>query len=356
MGKTTGQIADELGFKSPTITKIKQEFRELGIRWEGDGVDDDYDPSEESSDDEPTWPTSRPPAAVEIDPDIIEARKQTALKQQQLADLRVERELRRVQLELEGKPSTDQSASLTTEIVKTLLQTQLQPRSNFFTPQLVTALVSGMVTAVQSLRQPPTDPLKMFSEFQKIISTAGGIGGGVEDVAEGNILGTVIQALARTPANPQATPPVQGPPQRPQVDPRQQRNMQFLGMLARECRLGSDPAVMARAMADTLGVLPEEFRRVLMTESLSTILGALPTMVPPEVVQDFHALGQEPRHRAWLEKFLAAIRDGNRLGGMMQEAEETPQAPAPSYNLFPGPDPENTVALPPNGPQVPPSR
>lgn len=363
-GKTSGQIAAELGCKSATITKKKQELRALGVRWEGDGVgDDDYDPADDE-DAESTgalpWPDNRPPPIVEQDPDVLEARKRTALKQQELADLKVERELFRLRLEVEGKQTPDANATMTTEILRALIAQQQHRPPSFWTPQLVTAVVSGAVTAVQTLRQPPSDPLKMFAEFQKIIATAGGLAsGGDDDVAEGNILGTVVRALAKIPANPQPQAPHQGPPQaqqqpQQQVDERRKRNMQFLGLIARECRMGSDPAIMAGAMRESLGVLPEEFRRMILEESLSAILSALPAIVPPEVAQDFAQLGSDQRHRAWLETFLRSIRDGNRLGGAVEEAEEPVQPPA-GYDLFPAPDPSSSVVLPPNGPQLPPS-
>jgi len=360
-GYSSGDIAKELGCKAPTITKIKQELRECGARWDGDGSDEPYDPAEDGDDGEQApslpWPDNRPPAVIESDPDVLEARKKTALKQQELSDLKVERELHRLRLEVEGKPTPDASATMTTELLRALI-TQQQSRPNFFTPQLVTALVSGLVTAVQALRQPPSDPLKMFGEFQKIISTAGGLASGSgEEIAEGNILGTVIQALARIPANPQPQPQ-QGPPQAtqptPQIDERKRRNMHFLGLIARECRMGSDPAAMAGVMRDSLGVLPQDFRAMILEESLSSILSALPAIVPPEVAQDFAQLGSDQRHRAWLEQFLQTIRAGNRLGGTVIEAEEPPQPPA-GYDLFPPQDPSSSVALPPNGPQLPPS-
>lgn len=357
-GYQSGQIASELGCASSTITKIKQEFRACGVTWDGDEGEEQLDELDVGEEGQPIgWPGPKPPAVVEQDPEIVDARKRTALKQAELADLKVEQQLGRIRLELEGKPVPNQGVDFQRELLAALIAQQSKPQTPMFTPQVLSTLITAAVSAIQAFKQPPMDPLKMFAEFQKIIATT--TGAGEAGVESDNMLGTVVRALAATKAPPNAyqpqvggAAPTAGQPRTP--DPRLQRNMAYLAMISRECQLGSDPAAIAGALSEGLGVLPEEFRRLLLEENLSTILSALPTLVPVQAAQEFQALAQDAKQRQWLEDFLLRLRERNRVGGLVEEAEPPQEAPV-GYDLFPQADPNNHVTLPPDGPQLPPT-
>jgi len=358
LGWQSGRIAEELGCASSTITGIKREFRTLGVTWDGDEGDeqlDELDVSDDSS--QPIgWPGAKPPPEVIADPEILAARKDTAIKQAKLADMKIDRELSRIQLEMDGKPVPNQGVDFQRELLAALIAQQVKPPPpSMFTPQVVSTLITAAVGMIQAFKAPPVDHLKMLSEFQKIVQTHSGVGDDAP-VADDNMLGTVMRALAATKAPPAmgAAPVQQVQQPQPQIDERQKRNMTFLGMIAKECRLGSDPSAIAAALGEGLGMLPEEFRKMLLEENLTTILGALPTLVPLQVAEDFQALANDPRHRQWLETFLTRIRERNRLGGVLDEGEETQRAPEP-YQMFPQGDPAHQVVLPPNGPQLPPT-
>lgn len=364
-GATTSAIAEDQNCKASTISNIKREFRKLGTRWDGDDVegepaiiidDHDADDSEEAI----GWPGPRPPRQVELDPEVLEARKQTALMQQELSRLKVQRELKRLEAEIEGKPlPVDPGLNFQREMFSALLAQANRPApASMWNPQTIAAVAQVAVGMVQAFRTPPTDPVKMFSEFQKIISSVGG-GGGVEDVDGDSMLGVLVRALAKTPAPVQPAAAMNGQQQQhhqagppPQIDERKRRAMNFLGYLANECRMGSDPATIAAQLHDALGVLPDDFRRMLLQDSLQSVLSALPAIVPVPVAQDFQSLAGDSKHRAWLEALLANLRSTNRVGGLVDEVEE-PVEPPEGFDLFPEPDPSSSVRLPPNGPQVP---
>lgn len=360
LGWQSGRIAEEVGCASSTITGIKREFRGLGVTWDGDDGEEQLDELDVPDDgSQPIgWPSAKPPPEVIADPEILAARKETAIKQAKLADMKIERELARIQLEMDGKPVPNQGIDFQRELLAALISQQMKPAApSLFTPQVISTLITATIGAIQAFRQPPMDPLKMFAEFQKIVQTHSGVGNGeAAPVAEDNMLGTVMRALAATKVPPaMAAAPVQQAQQpQLQIDERQKRNMTYLGLIARECRVGSDPGTAATAFSEALGTLPEEFRQMLLEENLTTILGALPTVVPLQIAEDFQSLAADARHRQWLETFLTRLRERNRLGGVVEEGEETQRAPEP-YQMFPQGDPAHQVTLPPSGPQLPPS-
>ncbi len=356
LGWQSGRIAEEVGCASSTITGIKREFRTLGVTWDGDDGEEQLDDLDVSDSSQPIgWPGAKPPPEVIADPEILAARKETAIKQAKLADMKIERELARIQLEMDGKPVPNQGVDFQRELLAALIAQQVKPAApSMFTPQIVSTLITAAVGMIQAFKAPPVDHLKMLSEFQKIVQTHSGVGDDAP-VTEDNMLGTVMRALAATKVPP--APPAQQaqqPQPQLQIDERQNRNMTFLGMIAKECRLGSDPSAIAGALSEGLGMLPEQFRKMLLEENLTTILGSLPTLVPLQVAEDFQALANDEGHRRWLDAFLTRLRERNRLGGVIDEGEETQRSPEP-YQMFPQGDPVHQVVLPPNGPQLPPS-
>lgn len=300
---------------------------------------------------------SRPSITTPADPAVAEVHRQAALANAQAARMRAEIERLKMQRELEtaGGPSgSDVLGVLRAEIGQ--LRAAIQPRDQ--NPQLLAALIPLVQAIVQSMMASSDRREALMVEFLKagradkasastelaalipaigsILELATGLGGGGGGGGEdkglmsqvGEILAAFRGAREQQPPQGRIAPPV---PRQPTPEEAMRiAVLRFLSSVQQYAIAESDPLAAADQLDHDFGLLPKEFRELVLNNgSVEAVIAGLVRWMPQGAYQELTALlTSRPVVKTWLADFCDALR-GDVDEGEVEDTEDDPEDDAP---------------------------